>query len=690
MSKVFSVLFVIIIISICVACANLPQGVDSTDSADTQAAANTSWRIDYFTGLGEKDLIRYPDNYINEKVFFTSYTIHQIYEPKLYLAKNGSKYLIIDDRNNDGPNGIEGDPITVYGRFQGNDMVTWLDGSNEQVPYIVADRLIFNNIAPDEEEFAQTYVEFLNMSQSAFSIQNQYISGTQVKLICKAVPGKYSMQSPLLPFDENRIEVDGYNASSFNIYYDGLQIGYEQSKWFGPYNEDVNFDVLPVTLLNNDFYVVTGNIYYNINNKSVDFYIADIKNWVSTLNFSEKITPAWKQLYIDYIKDFLADPGTDYKVDNINFYLMYIDNDKIPELLIELDGFHSKEKEARIITVYDNKLTTETIGRYFESFVKCGNIFISNGYNEEKNVLYNRIYWIDKGQFKVLHEIEMVYLGYSNYEYNWGGQTLSEEEYQNKLNEIIDVSEAKNKYEGEGKYLNCGIDLVNYIIELEEPVFQANKTDDFPSGGYKDTDTQEVVEKIETEDAATGEETETQEVKDQYDIENLPVWKQLYINYIKSITPESESSFYEGDFFYLIYVDNDNIPELLVLGSYASGTRICTVYNDSLMIEIIGNYHPYYIERENILVSYGGKETTYNDIYTIKEGQFVVLHEGRFGPVNLYSLEAPIYEYYWDGQKVTGDEYNKYFSEAFDMSRAAKYGEDCKADEMINKIIAWD
>lgn len=98
-----------------------------------------------------------------------------------------------------------------------------------------------------------------------------------------------------------------------------------------------------------------------------------------------------------------------------------------------------------------------------------------------------------------------------------------------------------------------------------------------------------------------------------------------------------------------------------------------------------------YIERGNICIGYGGKEISYERFFAIEDGKIKKLHEGSYGAMNLYTGEAPIYEYTWDGEKISGEEYNRKVSGVIDKSKA-KYpsGEElCKADEMIDKIIAW-
>jgi hypothetical protein len=202
------------------------------------AEASGFRRSDYFTGITRENLVRNPDNYSYSKVYFQRYTIHEIVEPKLYNAYQGSSFnaetvITIDDRGNIGSNAMKGDIVTVYGTFWRNNTLTLTTTNsngqqsqqNIQVPFIGVDRLIFNSVnEPDPVEFAETYVEFLNLSSRAFMRDNRYISGTKVTLICKVYD--YNRVTSFGPFEYSYMSgffVDGYDASNFIIFYEGVQ-----------------------------------------------------------------------------------------------------------------------------------------------------------------------------------------------------------------------------------------------------------------------------------------------------------------------------------------------------------------------------------------------------------------------------------------------------------------------------------
>ena len=148
-------------------------------------------RADYFTGITRTDLLRFPDNNQSNKVYFDQHIITQVYEPRLYLARDGNAfrrtsnrdYIIIDNRGNSGANAIVGDTVSVYGVFGGNETLNWTDGRREQVPFIHADLLIFNNLRPDPEDIAQALVASLNAHVASYGQGSQYLSGARVRLL---------------------------------------------------------------------------------------------------------------------------------------------------------------------------------------------------------------------------------------------------------------------------------------------------------------------------------------------------------------------------------------------------------------------------------------------------------------------------------------------------------------------------
>lgn len=160
---------------------------------------------------------------------------------------------------------------------------------------------------------------------------------------------------------------------------------------------------------------------------------------------------------------------------------------------------------------------------------------------------------------------------------------------------------------------------------------------------------------------------------------DLEEWKIAYINFIneKGKVYNSLTASYVDE-YKLVNIDNDSIPELYInLGSVAAGDWICSYYNDSIICQHMYNYGFAYIEGENLFIDSGGRMDTYYDVvYSIENGVFSIVGSGDYGAVDNSNVQYdetgyPIYDYYWNGNKLTNEnEYVKLLSEIFDRSQA--------------------
>lgn len=154
------------------------------------------------------------------------------------------------------------------------------------------------------------------------------------------------------------------------------------------------------------------------------------------------------------------------------------------------------------------------------------------------------------------------------------------------------------------------------------------------------------------------------------------------------------------------------IPELHInFGSTAGGDVICTYYEGKVVEQPIWNYGFSYIEGQNIFRDAGGHMDVYHDkIYSIENGQFVLLHEGNYGAadnshVQFDSDGNPVYNYYWNGTEVSSEtEYMNLLKEVYNTQQAitpfdgAEYDSEtwryvgnglCDYEEIIEAINAY-
>lgn len=153
------------------------------------------------------------------------------------------------------------------------------------------------------------------------------------------------------------------------------------------------------------------------------------------------------------------------------------------------------------------------------------------------------------------------------------------------------------------------------------------------------------------------------------DIPSEP-WKKSYLDYINSHNQFTVSK--------LVNINNDDIPELYInFGTTASGDTICSFTNGKLIEQQLYNGGLSYLEGQNLFMDSGGHmDGYYNKIYTIENGQFILLYSGEFGAednanVQYDSSGMPIYNYYWDGVQVSSqEEYMNLLNQVYNTEQA--------------------
>ena len=129
------------------------------------------------------------------------------------------------------------------------------------------------------------------------------------------------------------------------------------------------------------------------------------------------------------------------------------------------------------------------------------------------------------------------------------------------------------------------------------------------------------------------------------------------------------------DWYALIYIDDDDIPEVVKESKYeADGNKIVTYDKESGKVtdNQLCRLGFYYAEGKNILVNSDGNMDEYFDtVYAVKNGVLVKTAGGTYGAPDNSNLHTDadgnlIYEYNWNGKKMTKDEYDKEFAAATD------------------------
>lgn len=150
-------------------------------------------------------------------------------------------------------------------------------------------------------------------------------------------------------------------------------------------------------------------------------------------------------------------------------------------------------------------------------------------------------------------------------------------------------------------------------------------------------------------------------------------WKQLYIEKLKEFADNEDNGYYPSAG--LIFVDDDNIPELILLGAdEASGNRVYTCGSGKLEELITSRLGFSYVERKNTFMNSDGHMGYYYDIlYTIEDGAWVLKESGSYeenydnrNPETGYTE----YTYYWDNNEVSAQQYRNNLERCYDSEDA--------------------
>lgn len=138
---------------------------------------------------------------------------------------------------------------------------------------------------------------------------------------------------------------------------------------------------------------------------------------------------------------------------------------------------------------------------------------------------------------------------------------------------------------------------------------------------------------------------------------------------------EESSGMQESFTFSLIYVDDNEIPELVAYGDCeAFGTKICTYYQGEVHEQQFSRLGYTYLEKENLICNDAGHMGVYYDyVFTIENGEFVLIAKGDY--VEDYGKytempDKPVFDYSWDDVSVSEEEYFENLEAVYDETNA--------------------
>lgn len=167
-------------------------------------------------------------------------------------------------------------------------------------------------------------------------------------------------------------------------------------------------------------------------------------------------------------------------------------------------------------------------------------------------------------------------------------------------------------------------------------------------------------------------------------------WQQAYTDYLQA----QDAGMWEG--YRLIYIDEDDIPEIAAFGSSeAVGSKIIS-YGDGRVYETqLSRLNFSYIERGSLLCNSDGHMDSYYDVvYRMEHGQLTQIAAGYYGAQDNSNVQLdqdgdPIYQYQWEGELMSKEEYDKALHAVYDTAKVKKESlvkEFYSADEIIEDI----
>lgn len=169
-------------------------------------------------------------------------------------------------------------------------------------------------------------------------------------------------------------------------------------------------------------------------------------------------------------------------------------------------------------------------------------------------------------------------------------------------------------------------------------------------------------------------------------------WKKAYIDHLNRQDDEQ----WQG--YHLIYVDSDDIPELVEIGrDEATGCGIVSFADGSVDETFLRRLYFTYIERGGLLCNSEGNMDYYYDlVFRMENGRLNMIASGYYGAEDNSKVEIdangdPVYVYEWDGVRMEKDAYDQALNAVYPMDQAREgyeWGMWMSREEVIQAIKA--
>ena len=190
-----------------------------------------------------------------------------------------------------------------------------------------------------------------------------------------------------------------------------------------------------------DYFRVYDDSYREINKEQYIQYKEEqlAKQTETELEWTDKRLKdfaTWQEAYID----FMNKPKSTIMTTTSDYSLIYVDDDDIPELYIDTGVMISG---VFLVSFYDGKVRAINRERGGIQYMEYGGLFYSDW--GHRGFYPCNVYMLEKGEFSEIgtgwiredNDVENEYYGF---DYFWEGSLMTEEEYKECLNKLIDTS----------------------------------------------------------------------------------------------------------------------------------------------------------------------------------------------------------------------------------------------------------
>ena len=150
-------------------------------------------------------------------------------------------------------------------------------------------------------------------------------------------------------------------------------------------------------------------------------------------------------------------------------------------------------------------------------------------------------------------------------------------------------------------------------------------------------------------------------------------WQEIYMGYLSNNADDAEG-------YTLIYLDSDNVPELVQVGNCeAAGCKIISIADGQIQETQLKRLNFTYLEREGLLCNSDGLMDNYYDVvWQMNGGRMRQIASGWWGFEDNSNPQfdengSPIYRYFWEEREMSSEEYTAALNSVFDCTREKGY-----------------